>query len=116
VITDSQQVAVGANATVQNALSGRPAEFMGEPGVARLLLTADAPGILASWQINKGARSELPLPSGNVAVASAAGVGPKEDEDIVVDQYPLPQGSRLVLAFTNTTGAAINVRYRLKIA
>lgn len=116
MITDGQSVSIAANATT-NVLIGRPTEFIGVASTERLLLTADALGLTAQLLINVGGDQRVPLAAGTpINVASVAGAGPKDDEDTVASNIPLPPGARQQLNITNTTGAAIVVRYRILLA
>lgn len=115
MLTDGVQISVPANSTT-NAFLGRPIEFIGVPSVGRLLAIADAIGVQVQWLINVGGQQLVPIAAGTpVNVSSAAGAGPKDDEDTYATNVPIPGGARNQLNFTNTTGAAINVRYRAQI-
>jgi hypothetical protein len=112
VITDGQSTSIAANTTT-NVFIGRPLEFIGVASVLRLLLSADAAGLQSQLLLNVGGDQRVPLAAGTpIPVASAAGAGPKDDEDTVCPQVPVPPGARLQLNVTNTTGGAIVVRYR----
>lgn len=116
MLTDSKQVSIPANSTV-NVFLGQPSEFLGIASVGRLLATADAIGINAQLLINVGGVQNVPVAAGTTLnVASVAGAGPKDDEDQLATNIPYPAGSRIQFNVTNTTGAAINVRYRHQIA
>lgn len=115
MLTDSQQVTVGAGATT-NLFLGRPIEFIGVASVARLLMAADALGVNCQWLINVGGTQLVPIAAGTtVNVASVAGAGPKDDEDQMATNVPIPAGARNQLNATNTSGAGIAVRYRATI-
>src|SRR5271156_938681 len=112
MLTDGQSISIPANSTV-NVFAGRPIEFIGAPSVARLLFNGDATGLTAAMLINVGGVQSAPLAAGvSVNVAAAAGAGPKDDEDTMATNIPLPAGSRNQLNVTNTTGGAIVFRYR----
>ena len=112
MLTDGQPVSIPANSTVNVAL-GRPLEFIGAPSVARILFIADAAGVTAQWLINVGGQQLVPIAAGvAVNVASAAGAGPKDDEDTMATNVAIPAGARNQINFTNTTGAAIITRWR----
>lgn len=112
MLTDGLQVSIPANSTV-NVFAGRPIEFIGAPSVARLLAIADAIGVQIQWLINVGGQQLVPIAAGtSLNVSSAAGAGPKDDEDTYATNVAIPAGARSQLNITNTTGAAINVRYR----
>lgn len=112
MLTDSVQTSIPANSTV-NVFLGRPIEFIGQASIARLLAVADAIGINFQWLINVGGQQSAPIAAGTTAnTASVAGAGPKDDEDTVATGVPIPAGARSQLNVTNTTGAAINFRYR----
>ena len=116
MLTDGQSVSIAAGATV-NAFLGRPTEFIGIPSVMRLMLAADAAGVQAQLLINVGGTQLAPLAAGSsVNVASTAGAGPKQDEDIVCDNVAIPAGARLQLNLTNTGGATTVARYRAVLA
>lgn len=115
MLIDSQQISIAAGATT-NVFLGRPIEFIGAPSVARLLATADAAGLNVQWLINIGGIQSVPVAQGSsVNVASVAGAGPKEDEDQLATNVPLPAGSRNALYVTNTSAGAVNFRYRATI-
>lgn len=112
MLTDSVQVLVAANTTTNLAL-GRPLEFIGVPSVARFLAVADAIGVQLQWLINVGGVQLVPIAAGSTLnVAAVAGAGPKDDEDTMATNVAIPAGARNQVNATNTTGAAINTRYR----
>lgn len=115
MLTDSQQLSVAANSTV-NMFLGRPIEFIGAPSVCRLLMAADAAGVSAQWLMNIAGEQKVPISSGSsVNVAAVTGAGPKDDEDVLASGVAMPQGARNQLNVTNSTGGAITVRYRAQI-
>jgi hypothetical protein len=112
MLTDGVQASIPANSTV-NVFLGRPIEFIGTPSVARLLAIADAIGMQIQWLINVGGSQLVPVAAGtSLNVAAAAGQGPKDDEDTMATNVAIPAGARNQLNITNTTGAAIIMRYR----
>lgn len=112
MLTDGLQVSIPANSTT-NVFLGRPIEFIGVPSVGRLLLIGDAIGLQAQWLINVGGQQLVPIAASTpVNTSAAAGQGPKDDEDTMATNVAIPAGARNQLNITNTTGAAINVRYR----
>lgn len=116
MLTDGVQTSIPANSTV-NVFSGRPIEFIGNPSVGRLLCIADAAGLQVQWLINIGGDQKVPIAAGTpVNVASAAGAGPKDDEDTYATNVPMAAGARNQLNVTNTTAGAILFRYRAQIA
>jgi hypothetical protein len=113
-LTDGASVSVAAGAT-SNIFAGRPIEFLGAPSTVTLLLTADAALLTSQVLINIGGNQMAPLAAGTpVNVASAAGAGPKNDEDVVCT-FAVPAGARLQCNITNPTGGAIISRYRALI-
>lgn len=116
MLTDSRAVSIPATSTV-NVFLGQPSEFLGIASVGQLHWTADAAGLNGQLLTNIGGQQNVPVAAGSTLnVASLAGAGPKEDEDMVATNIPYPAGSRNQLNITNTTGAAIIMRYRHKIA
>jgi hypothetical protein len=117
MLVDSAQVNLPAAVGSQvNVFLGRPIEFIGAPSVARLLLTADAPSVTCSWTINVAGIQHVPIATGTtVNQASAAGHGPKDDEDELITNVPMPAGSRNSLTVTNNSGVATAIRYRATI-
>lgn len=113
MLTDGRAISVPGTSTV-NVFAGQPIEIMvGQPSVARLLAVADAAGLVMQWLMNIGGDQKVPIGAGTpVNVASAVGAGPKDDEDTVASDVPLPSGARNQLNVTNTTGGAIIFRYR----
>jgi hypothetical protein len=112
MLTDGVQASIPANSTV-NVFLGRPIEFIGSPSVGRLLAIGDAIGLQLQWLINVGGQQLVPIAAGTpLNTSAAAGQGPKDDEDTYATNVAIPAGARNQLNITNTTGAAINVRYR----
>lgn len=112
-ITDGVAASVGAGLTV-NLFLGRASEFPGgsSPLTEQLFLDADAPGVTVSMLQNVGSTPLAPVQSGTtINAATAAGVGPKLDEDLM-GTFAIPAGARQALNVTNTTAAAVVVRYR----
>jgi hypothetical protein len=114
MLVDSKQVAIPAGTSV-NVFAGQPIEFIGAPSVARLLITADGPGATMSWTINVAGVQHVPIASGSsINVAAVTTEGPKDDEDEVATNVPMPAGSRNSLMVS--AGAAANtIRYRATI-
>jgi hypothetical protein len=116
MLVDSAEVTVAPGTTV-NVFAGRPIEFIGTPSVARLLITADDANLTMAWTINVGGVQHVPIAAGSVInTQSIIGAGPKEDEDVVITNVPMPAGSRNQLSVTNPAGnASTQVRYRAVI-
>lgn len=115
MLTDGAEVSIPAASTV-NVFQGRPVEFIGAPSIARLLVIADAPGVTAQWLINVGGVQSVPVAAGAaVGTAAIAGAGPKDDEDTIATNVPLPAGSRNQLNVSNSGASAAKVRYRCYI-
>jgi hypothetical protein len=116
MLIDGRSISIPANSTV-NVFAGQPIELIGSPSTARLLAVADAAGLTMQWLMNIGGNQAVPVGAGTpVNVASAAGAGPKDDEDTVANDVPMPAGARNQLNVTNTTGGAIVFRYRAPIS
>lgn len=112
-ITDGVAASVGAGLTT-NLFLGRASEFPGgsSPLTEQLFLDSDAPGVTVSMLQNVGSTPLAPVQSGTtVNAATAPGIGPKLDEDLM-GTFAIPVGARQALNVTNTTAAAIVVRYR----
>jgi hypothetical protein len=115
MLIDSAQVVIAPGATV-NAFIGRPIEFIGAPSIARLLVTSDSGGVTVSWQINVGGVQHVPVAQGStVNAAVVGGFGPKDDEDQIATNVPMPAGSRNALLVTNTNVTDAVFRYRAVI-
>lgn len=115
-LTDGATVSIPATSTV-NVIAGHPLEFIGAASVARLLIDADAAGLTQQFLINVGGDQKVPVAAGaSVNAAAAAGQGPKDDEDTVANNVPLPAGARSQWNITNTTAGAIITRWRAFIA
>jgi hypothetical protein len=114
MLTDGVQSSIAAGATV-NLFAGRPLEFIGSASQVSLYATADATGQTAQLLINVGGQQLAPIAPGQpINVASVAGAGPKADEDLI-STFPVPAGARLQFNVTNSTAAAVYVRYRAVI-
>lgn len=115
MLQDGQSVSVGAGATT-NLFLGRPIEFIGVPSVARLLMASDGPLQSVQWLINVGGAQLVPVAAGTtINVASAAGAGPKDDEDQLATNVAIPAGARNQLNVTNGGAGAVITRYRVTI-
>jgi hypothetical protein len=113
MLVDSAQITIPAGSII-NVFQGRPIEFIGAPSVAKLLITADVPGATMSWTINVAGMQHVPIATGSsINTAVLAGEGPKEDEDMVAMNVPMPAGSRNSLAVTSAVNNTI--RYRATI-
>lgn len=97
VMTDRQTV--GANATVQNALAGKLAEFLTEDSVVTLFATAAAIGLNMSLIIG----GEVVVDDQEVNAQNRLPVVP----DDFVAQGGGFAGDRIILRYRNTTGATI---------
>ncbi len=116
MLTDGASVSIPATSTV-NVVAGHPLEFIGSVSVARLLIAGDAALLSQQFLINVGGDQKVPIAAGaNVNVSAAAGQGPKDDEDTVATNVPLPAGARNQWNVTNPTAGAIIVRWRAYIA
>jgi hypothetical protein len=118
MLRDGGSFSIPAGATV-NVFAGQTVEFFGgaQPGVMRLLCTSDGPGLTMAMTQNVGSQQTAPVsPGTTVNVASAAGAGPKDDEDTVLPAVPMPVGIRSALNITNTTAGAIPFRYAAIVA
>lgn len=112
-ITDGKADSIAAGATT-NVFLGTASEFPGgnAPLTEQLFITADAPGLTVAMNQNVGSTPLAPIQSGvSVNTAAAAGEGPKLDEDLM-GTFAIPVGARQALNITNTTAAAVVVRYR----
>lgn len=111
--TDGVAASIAAGATT-NLFLGRMSEFPGgnTPLTQQLFVDADAAGVTVSMLQNVGGMPMAPIQSGTtVNAATAAGIGPKLDEDLM-GTFPIPVGARQSLNVTNTTAGAVIVRYR----
>jgi len=97
VMTDRQSVA--ANATVQNALAGKLAEFLTENSAVSLFATAAAIGLNMTMLIG----GETLLDDQEVNALNRMPIVP---DDFVVNGGGFA-GDRIILRYRNTTGAAI---------
>jgi hypothetical protein len=104
-MTDRQSV--GANATVQNALSGKLFEFASRPSAVRLYATGSAVGLNVSMLI--GGRAVV-----DDQEVNAQNRMPILPDDFVSEGGARP-GERLVVRYRNTTAAAITAFSRLDL-
>lgn len=93
---------VGANAIVNNILTGKIHEFASRPSVVRLLITAGAVGLFTSFLI------------GGEAVVQDQEVGSANrfplDPDDFFAEFGASVGDRVVVQLRNSTGAGILVQ------
>lgn len=97
IMTDRQSVA--ANATVQNAISGKTMEYLAAPSRVRVGINAAAIGLFATVIIG----TNVVLEDQEV---SSINRFPQDPEDFILDEPGLP-GDRIVVKLRNSTGAAI---------
>lgn len=103
--------AIGAGATVQNALQGTALEYFSKASVLTIYGNADIAGMSFALSFNMGGDSQVPIPFGSsLGVASTPGKI-KTNEDFLI-QVPVPMGARLVLQVINP-GAASNFTFQL---
>lgn len=111
MLTDGTAVSIAAGVTT-NVFAGRPIEFLGAPSNITILADADAAGQTCQILVNNGGQQFAPVAAGvPLNVATAPGVGPKNDEDVLVT-FGVQAGSRLQFNITNTSGAAVISRWR----
>lgn len=106
IMTDRQSVA--ANSTVQNACSGKIAEFVQEPSIVRLYGSASAVGLNMSLIIGE----EVAIEDQEV---NAQNRMPLIPDDFIAEAGAFP-GDRVVLKYRNTTGGAITAFSRVEIS
>jgi hypothetical protein len=104
VMTDRQVVA--ANATVQNVLAGKLAEFLSEASRVALYATASAVGLNYSLLI--GGEAIL-----DDQEASSANRFPVVPDDFLAEGGGVP-GDRIIVRVRNTTGAGITAFTRVE--
>jgi hypothetical protein len=116
MLLDSAEVSVPSGTTV-NVFQGRPIEFIGSPSVARLLVVTEENGLTMTWTINVGGIQHVPIAAGaSINNAGTGGGGPRDDEDMVATNVPMPAGSRNALSVSNPSfNTAALVRYRAVI-
>jgi len=99
-MTDSRSIP--ANTQVDNILSGKLHEFLGEDSVVRLLLTASAAGIRTSFLVG----GEATVQDQEVSDANRFPVVP---DDIVAEAAGFA-GDRILVSVRNTTGGALTIQ------
>lgn len=105
------RAAIGAAATVPNALAGTALEYFGQAATLSLYGNADIAGMSMSLSFNRGGDSDLPIPPGS-SLGVASTVGKVKTNEDFIGQWAVPAGSRLVLSVTNP-GAASNYTFLL---
>jgi len=106
LLTDRQTV--GANSTVQNALTGKSLEFVQAPSVIEFAVVAAAVGLFYTILIG----TEVIVEDQEASSANRFGLYP---DDFVVSGAGLP-GNRLVVKLRNSTGAGIVAFTSVKIS
>lgn len=101
--------AIGAAATVANALAGNPLEYVGEARNLTIYGNGDIAGMNMSLLFNRGGDSEVPIPPGS-ALGIGSTVGKVKTNEDFIGQFAVPAGTRLVLSVTNP-GAASNFTF-----
>jgi hypothetical protein len=91
-----------AAAVIANVLSGTAIEFITRASNLKVFATADAAGDTFGLSMTMGGDSRVLIPAGSsINLASAAGAGPKLDEDFY-GEWPIPAGAHLVLSYAGT--------------
>jgi hypothetical protein len=110
---------IAAAATV-NTLAGTPAGFVGPGAIISIWDTGDsaaATPLTRTLQVSQGPNTQTPIASGStVQQASAAGLGPKMDEDAVLLGYAVPPQTTMIMNVTNPAAGAIVYRLLLTLA
>lgn len=102
--------ALGANATITNALAGQSVEFFGsKAGILTLYANADATGVQHTLFINNGQEIQTVVPPGS-SLSVASTVGKIKTNEDFIGQWAVPAGVRLVWGLVNTTAGAIVAR------
>ena len=107
--TISSSISVAANATSANVLAGSPFEFVSQPSIIKVALTH--PGGIGAITGTMQIGGESVMQAGEVSNRAAM---PTFREDLIIEAGA-QVAERLFLTFTNTTGAAIVVRFLLDI-
>lgn len=97
-----KEVSVGANATVDNLLSGSSFEFLRSNAVVSIGLAGSATGLVASVQSG----SDIVLEESPILVKTTM---PTIPDDMYYNDVGV-QGDRLVVRIRNTTAGALTVR------
>jgi len=105
---------IPAAGVIANLLSGQGVEYIGRASMLDLFATADVAGDTFGLTQTLGGDVRTIVPAGSsIGLASAAGAGPKLDEDMWLNGVAIPAGAHLILAIVGTaahTGRfAINV-------
>jgi len=107
--TISGSISVGANATSANVVAGSPFEFVAQPSIIKLACThPGAIGVITSdFQIGGESLAQAAEVSNRAAM-------PQFNDDLFVEAGA-QQAERLFLTFSNTSGAAIVVRFLIDV-
>lgn len=98
--------AIGAAATVANALAGTPVEYLGEDVMLDIYASADIVGMTFTLNGFTGSNpGSQYLPTGS-AIGLASTVGKLKTNEDFVASVAIPAGSRLVLPIVNPGGAS----------
>lgn len=98
---------VGANAKVDNILTGKISEFVSIPSAVRVWAVASAVGMRATIIMGEAVLMDDQEISG-------ANRFPLDPDDRLVEIGVLP-GERMVVSLRNTTGAAITVNSKVSV-
>lgn len=106
-----------ATSTTANNVAGTPLDFFTGPAVLTILgNTESAAGTVShNLQVVTNNVPTTPIPQSNLRVGSTPG-NIKIDEDMIISQYPIPAGSRVIHAITNTAATTSNVNFLYLVA
>jgi len=94
---------IPAGGLLANLLTGVGIEYLGRASVVDLWITADAAGDTFGLTRTLGGDQVTLIPVGtSINVASAAGAGPKTDEDIYLTGAAIPMGAHLIMPISGT--------------
>ena len=102
--------ALGASATITNALAGQSVEFFGsKAGILTFYANADAAGVQHTLFINNGQDIQTVVPPGS-SLSVASTVGKIKTNEDFIGQWAVPAGVRLVWGLINTVAVATVAR------
>lgn len=105
--------ATGSN---PNVVSGTPLDFFTGPGVLTVLGAAEVAGVVThNLQVVTNNIPTTPIPNSALKLASTVG-SIKVDEDLLLNQYAIPAGSRVIHQVNNSAASATLVDFMYLVA
>ena len=101
---------IDANGDVENVVKDKPGMTLMRRSAVQIFLTREAVGVLATVTIG----GSIVMPQGPTNIDSIVGTLPSTQDDLLIEVIA-QKADEIIIAGTNTTGAALELRALVKI-